>query len=119
MHAEFLVLVPVTPTGVVVSSSRSRGVGMIAAADATEKDVTERDVTETIVGMERQAFDRWGKGDPSGFVEISAPDISTRSDASTAAKHWHATMRRFAARSRSHVTSSSIRWCSGSETWQY
>ena len=25
--------------------------------------------------MERAALDRWGKGDPSGFLEISAPDI--------------------------------------------
>jgi hypothetical protein len=25
--------------------------------------------------MERAALDRWGKGDPSGFLEISAPDV--------------------------------------------
>jgi ketosteroid isomerase-like protein len=25
--------------------------------------------------MEKAALDRWGKGDPSGFLEISAPDV--------------------------------------------
>lgn len=30
---------------------------------------------EVILAMERRALDRWGKGDPSGFLEISAPDV--------------------------------------------
>ncbi|MBI5198046.1 MAG: nuclear transport factor 2 family protein [Nitrospirae bacterium] len=33
------------------------------------------DVAETIIALERAALDRWGKGDPSGFLEISAPDV--------------------------------------------
>lgn len=33
------------------------------------------DPSETIVAMERAALDRWGKGDPSGFLEISALDV--------------------------------------------
>ena len=33
------------------------------------------DPTETIIQMERAALDRWGRGDPSGFLEISAPDV--------------------------------------------
>lgn len=32
-------------------------------------------VSETIIAMERAALDRWGAGDPSGFLEISAPDV--------------------------------------------
>ncbi len=31
--------------------------------------------SETIIAMERAALDRWGQGDPSGFLEISAPDV--------------------------------------------
>jgi hypothetical protein len=31
---------------------------------------------EKIVTMERTALDRWGTGDPGGFHEIHAPDIS-------------------------------------------
>lgn len=33
------------------------------------------DPAETIIAMERAALDRWGKGDPSGFLEICAPDV--------------------------------------------
>lgn len=28
-----------------------------------------------IIAMERAALDRWATGDPSGFLEISAPDV--------------------------------------------
>jgi ketosteroid isomerase-like protein len=30
----------------------------------------------TIVGLERAALDRWGKGDPSGYLEIMAPEVT-------------------------------------------
>ena len=33
------------------------------------------DPSETIIAMERAALDRWGRGDPTGFLEISAPDV--------------------------------------------
>jgi ketosteroid isomerase-like protein len=33
------------------------------------------DVTQTIIDMERAALARWGRGDPSGFLEISAEDV--------------------------------------------
>jgi ketosteroid isomerase-like protein len=33
------------------------------------------DAARTIIAMERAALDRWGRGDPSGFLEISAPDV--------------------------------------------
>jgi ketosteroid isomerase-like protein len=32
-------------------------------------------VGEQIIAMERAALDRWGSGDPSGFLEISAEDV--------------------------------------------
>jgi hypothetical protein len=35
----------------------------------------QNDMAATIIAMERTALDRWGKGDPSGFVEISAPEV--------------------------------------------
>ncbi|MBM3820899.1 MAG: hypothetical protein FJW14_18055, partial [Acidimicrobiia bacterium] len=31
---------------------------------------------EQIIALERGALERWGKGDPSGYFEIMAPDIS-------------------------------------------
>ena len=32
--------------------------------------------SDEIVAMERAALDRWSRGDPSGFLEISAPDVA-------------------------------------------
>lgn len=34
----------------------------------------EEHVTGVVIGMEEAAPERWGKGDPDGFLEISAPD---------------------------------------------
>ena len=31
---------------------------------------------EAIIGLERAALDRWGKGDPRGFIEAYAPDVT-------------------------------------------
>lgn len=35
----------------------------------------EKDTAAEIIKMEKAALDRWGKGDPSGFLEISDPDV--------------------------------------------
>lgn len=32
-------------------------------------------IAEKIISMEKAALDRWGKGDPDGFLEICAPDV--------------------------------------------
>ncbi|PYS04091.1 MAG: DUF4440 domain-containing protein [Acidobacteria bacterium] len=32
--------------------------------------------SETIIGLERGALDRWGKGDPQGYIELFAPDVT-------------------------------------------
>lgn len=36
---------------------------------------TDEALVQTIINMERAALNRWGKGDPSGFLEICAPDV--------------------------------------------
>ena len=36
---------------------------------------TQASLTGMIIGMERAALERWGNGDPSGFLEISAADV--------------------------------------------
>ena len=33
-----------------------------------------QNVAATIITLERGAMDRWAKGDPSGFLELMAPD---------------------------------------------
>jgi len=36
---------------------------------------TDEQVRSALIEMELGALHRWGKGDPSGFLEISAPDV--------------------------------------------
>ena len=35
----------------------------------------EQEIPWMIIAMERAALDRWGKGDPSGFLEICEPEV--------------------------------------------
>jgi hypothetical protein len=35
----------------------------------------EDNLTQKIISMEKAALERWGKGDPSGFIEICADDV--------------------------------------------
>jgi len=35
----------------------------------------DRKVGEELIGLERAALARWCNGDPSGFLELSAPDV--------------------------------------------
>ncbi len=34
------------------------------------------EITDKLIELEKGALDRWGRGDPSGCLEISAPDIT-------------------------------------------
>ena len=47
--------------------------------------VHESAITAQIVSLERAALNRWGSGDPGGFLELCAPDI-TYFDPGTAAR---------------------------------
>jgi hypothetical protein len=33
------------------------------------------EISEEIINLEKAALEKWGKGDPSGFIEISAEDV--------------------------------------------
>ena len=37
--------------------------------------MNNQDISSTIISMECAALERWIHGDPSGFLEISAPDV--------------------------------------------
>lgn len=39
-------------------------------------DNTDRGSADHILMLERDALDRWGRGDPGGFLELYAPEIS-------------------------------------------
>jgi hypothetical protein len=36
----------------------------------------EHEIRKTIIELERGALDRWAKGDPDGFIELSSPDVA-------------------------------------------
>ncbi len=37
---------------------------------------SREDVAATVIALERGALDRWGKGDPQGYIEIYAPELT-------------------------------------------
>ena len=49
-------------------------IGLVFSSSGSGK--REDDVAEKIISMERAALDRWGKGDPWGFIEISADEVT-------------------------------------------
>lgn len=58
------------------------------------------DVKDVVLALERAALDRWGKGDPGGYLEISAPDVTYfdpfvehRLDGLAALKTWYEPIR--------------------------
>lgn len=38
------------------------------------EDTTQ--IAASVAALERAGLDRWGKGDPGGFLEITAPDVT-------------------------------------------
>jgi ketosteroid isomerase-like protein len=36
----------------------------------------EETILALVLGLERSALDRWGKGDPDGYLENNAPDVT-------------------------------------------
>ena len=64
MRVMTAVLVPVLLAG----CASSPGVPVATRAEAEK-------VAATVLAMERAALDRWCQGDPSGFLEITAPEV--------------------------------------------
>lgn len=61
---------------------------------------TAQDIAGTIIALERAALDQWGAGDPSGYLEISAPDVTyfdpfleRRLEGRKALEAWYAPLR--------------------------
>lgn len=57
-------------------------------------------MTNELLALERAALDRWGRGDPDGYLELSAPDVTyfdpfldARLDGRDALGAWYATIR--------------------------
>jgi ketosteroid isomerase-like protein len=61
-----------------------------------EKTEDRELVKNTVLALERAALDRWGKGDPGGYLEITAPEVTyfdpyveRRVDGIAALKAWY------------------------------
>ncbi len=37
---------------------------------------TNTDISKTIIALEKQALEKWNQGDPSGYLNLSADDVS-------------------------------------------
>ena len=66
VHKEIILLAAVLLTGC------GQKAQLKAVHETTQND---GQIAATIIAMEHAALDRWGKGDPSGFLEISASDM--------------------------------------------
>lgn len=60
----------------------------------------EQQTAAQIIALERAALDRWGRGDPSGYLDISAPEVTyfdpylpRRLDGHQALADWYAPLR--------------------------
>ena len=51
---------------------------MLAGAFAAGSPTPSHDTAQTddVIALERAALDRWGKGDPQGFLETYAPEVT-------------------------------------------
>ena len=58
--------------GVTDDAVRAETIRLLGPAPA--RRVTDA-VAQTIIDLEHAALERWGRGDPSGFLEISASDV--------------------------------------------
>ena len=48
----------------------------LALVSSAPDGMLEKDVASQIISLERRALDRWGKGDPGGYWEIYAPEVT-------------------------------------------
>ncbi|MDD5057709.1 MAG: DUF4440 domain-containing protein [Sideroxydans sp.] len=77
-----------------------------------------KDIADTIIALERAALDRWGAGDPSGYLEISAPDVTyfdpflaQRIDGLEALAAWYAPLRGTIAIDRYDLIAPAVQVC--------
>ena len=45
-------------------------------AKTTFSQTTNADISATIIALEKAALDKWNQGDPGGYLDISADDVS-------------------------------------------
>ena len=61
----------------------------------TDAVVSQPAIAAEIIALERAALDRWGAGDPGGFLDLYAPDISYFDPSTAARLDGHPAMREY------------------------
>ena len=61
-----VVMIAVCAAGAIASRTPQR----------TPSAATGASVADTIIALERAALDRWGRGDPQGYIETFAPEVT-------------------------------------------
>ena len=42
----------------------------------SSRSISDESIAKEIIALERAALDRWGKGDPDGYLEVNAADVN-------------------------------------------
>jgi ketosteroid isomerase-like protein len=58
------------------SSLVGRAPHLFSVASRAASEASAGSVADTIIALERSALERWGRGDPQGYVETFAPEIT-------------------------------------------
>jgi isochorismate pyruvate lyase len=76
-HGEFFANHPPATSMIEIKQLIDHKMLIEVEADAIVTGSSPRtDVSNMIIAMEKAALDRWCKGDPSGYLEICAPDVT-------------------------------------------
>lgn len=49
---------------------------LLLYATMSYSQTTNSTISETIIALEKKALEKWNQGDPSGYLELSADDVS-------------------------------------------
>jgi ketosteroid isomerase-like protein len=49
---------------------------LLTACSHTRTQQEEKELAEKIISLEKSALDRWGKGDPNGYIELFASEVT-------------------------------------------
>ena len=49
---------------------------LLIFADMSYSQTVNPDISETIIALEKAALEKWNQGDPGGYLELSAGDVT-------------------------------------------
>lgn len=55
---------------------RTISLTLLFFATMSYSQTTNTDISETIIALEKRALEKWNQGDPSGYLDLSADDVT-------------------------------------------